>query len=161
PLRSARCRVGLSPHAPYSTVPELLRLSARAARRRKWPLTVHVAESALEFEMFSRGRGGMFDWLQRSARDMSDCGFGSRVERGARCGALDANLLAIHVNYLGKRDAALLGQKRASVVHCPRSHAYFGHDPFPLRKLSRAGVNICLGTDSLASVRQARRQTEG
>src|SRR5437773_7311161 len=34
-LRSSRCRVGLSPHAPYSTLPELLHLSSNAAQQRK------------------------------------------------------------------------------------------------------------------------------
>jgi cytosine/adenosine deaminase-related metal-dependent hydrolase len=157
-LRSQRCRTGLSPHAPYSTLPELLKLSAQAARLRKWRLTTHVAESAVEFEMFANGRGEMFDWLQRSSRDMSDCSLGSPVEHLARCGALSENLLAIHVNYLGAKDAGLLAKAKAHVVHCPRSHTYFGHDPFPLRKLNRAGVNVCLGTDSLASVCKRRRQ---
>jgi cytosine/adenosine deaminase-related metal-dependent hydrolase len=45
------------------------------------------------------------------------------------------------------------------VVHCPRCHFYFRHDPFPLRRLARKGVNVCLGTDSLASVYKARRQS--
>jgi cytosine/adenosine deaminase-related metal-dependent hydrolase len=39
------------------------------------------------------------------------------------------------------------------VVHCPRSHDYFRHPPFQRRRLADAGVNICLGTDSLATVR--------
>jgi cytosine/adenosine deaminase-related metal-dependent hydrolase len=42
-LPGGRCRPGLGPHAPYSTVPELLRLGADAARRRRWPLSIHVA----------------------------------------------------------------------------------------------------------------------
>lgn len=157
-LRVSRCRAGLSPHAPYTTVPELLRLSARAARRRRWTLTTHAAESALEYEMFAHGRGEMFDWLKRSGRDMSDCGLGSPIEHLERCGALGGNLLIAHANYLGRRDAALLSKRGAHIVHCPRSHSYFRHRPFPLRRLARAGVNICLGTDSLASVYQARRQ---
>ena len=33
-LSHPRCSAALSPHAPYSTLPELLRLSARAARKR-------------------------------------------------------------------------------------------------------------------------------
>jgi cytosine/adenosine deaminase-related metal-dependent hydrolase len=158
-LRGFRGRPGLSPHAPYSTVPELLRLSIQTARRHKWRVTTHVAESAPEFEMFARGRGEMFDWLQRSGRDMSDCGLGSPVRHMERCGALSERLLAAHANYLGRQDAALLAKRKVHVVHCPRCHAYFRHDPFPLRRLARAGVNVCLGTDSLASVYKPRRQS--
>ncbi len=158
-LGAARCRAGLSPHAPYTAVPELLRLSARAARRRRWRLTTHVAESALEYEMFARGRGEMFDWLRRSGRVMSDCGLGSPVQHLERCGVLGKNLLAAHVNYLGRNDAALLAERGVHVVHCPRSHFYFRHDAFPFRRLARAGVNLCLGTDSLASVYKTRCQT--
>jgi hypothetical protein len=72
---------------------------------------------------------------------------------------LSENLLAVHVNYLGRQDAALLGKRRVSVAHCARSHCYFRHQPFPLRALRRARVNICLGTDSLASVYKTARQT--
>jgi len=157
-LKHPRCRGALSPHAPYSTVPELMRLSARTARRRRWRLATHVAESALEYEMFAHGRGPMFDWLQRSGRDMSDCGQGSPVRHLERCGTLSDRLLAAHANYLGPRDAALLARRKVHVVHCPRCHFYFRHDPFPLRRLLNAGVNVCLGTDSLASVYKRRRE---
>ena len=158
-LKGFRGRPGLSPHAPYSTVPELLRLSAQTARRRKWHLTMHLAESVMEFEMFAHGRGEMFDWLQRSGRDMSDCGLGSPVQHLERCGALSERLLAAHANYLDKQDATVLAKRKVHVVHCPRCHFYFHHDPFPLRRLARAGVNVCLGTDSLASVYKTRHQS--
>ena len=158
-LKGFHGRPGLSPHAPYSTVPELLRLSAQTARRRKWRLTTHLAESVMEFEMFAHGRGEMFDWLQRSGRDMSDCGLGSPVQHLERCGALSERLLAAHANYLDKQDAAILAQRKVHVVHCPRCHFYFHHDPFPLRRLVKAGVNVCLGTDSLASVYKTRHQS--
>jgi len=149
---------GLSPHAPYSTVPELLRLSAAVAREKGWRLTTHVAESAEEFEMFTHERGPMFDWLKRNERDMTDCGLGSPVQHLERNGCLADNLIAVHVNYLASGDAALLAQRGVSVVHCPRSHAFFQHRRFPRETLANAGVNICLGTDSLASVVQTRGQ---
>jgi cytosine/adenosine deaminase-related metal-dependent hydrolase len=152
-LPAGRCAAHLSPHAPYSTVPQLLRLSAQAARKHRLRLTTHLAESATEFEMFARGRGEMFDWLGRSGRDLSDCGKGSPIQHAGRATLLGRNLLAVHVNYLGPGDADLLARRGVSVVHCPRSHAYFRHDEFPRRKLAKAGVNVCLGTDSLASVR--------
>src|SRR6185437_13347868 len=72
-LPGGRCRPGLAPHAPYSTPPELLRLAAEMARERRWPLSIHISESAQEFEMFLKGQGVMFDWLRRNNRPMDDC----------------------------------------------------------------------------------------
>lgn len=152
-----RCAAGLSPHAPYSTLPLLMRRSGMTVRRRKLRVATHVAESAVEFEMFMQARGEMFEWLQRSQRDMSDCGGLSPVQHLAKTGLLGPALLATHVNYLGAGDAQLLARKRVSVVHCPRSHDYFRHQPFPRRALAKAGVNICIGTDSLATVRKHPR----
>jgi cytosine/adenosine deaminase-related metal-dependent hydrolase len=148
--------VGLSPHALYSTTPDLLRASAELAARHHWRLTMHVAESIDEFDMYARARGPLHDWLQNQ-RDMSDCGHGTPLEQVRRCGLLDERFLAIHANYLQPADVGALAQSRSSVVHCPRSHAYFRHQPFPYEALAAAGVNVCLGTDSLASVAPARR----
>jgi len=156
-LRHDRCTAGLSPHAPYSTTPRLLRRSAAAARKRKLLVATHVAESATEVEMFQHGRGEMFEWLERNERDMSDCAGLSPVQHLARQRLLGPHLLAVHLNYLAPGDARLLAQKHVSVVHCPRSHDYFKHQPFPYRALANAGVNLCLGTDSLATVRTTRR----
>jgi cytosine/adenosine deaminase-related metal-dependent hydrolase len=155
-LPAGRCRAGLSPHAPYSTVPELLRRAATTARARGWLLSTHVAESAEEFEMFRHRRGALFEWLVRNGRDPGDCGGVSPVQHLARHGMLGPDLLAVHANYLAAGDAELLARHGVTVVHCPRSHAYFGHRPFPWPGLARAGVNVCLGTDSLATV--SRRQ---
>ncbi len=157
-LTHARCSASLSPHAPYSTLPELLRLTARLARERRWRICAHIAESEEEFEMFLRGKGRMFDWLKRNERDNSDCGFGSPVKHFARNKMLGENLIAIHVNYLARGDAALLGKHRVNVVHCPRSHAYFRHAPFRRERLAKAGANLCLGTDSLATMRKIGKQ---
>jgi cytosine/adenosine deaminase-related metal-dependent hydrolase len=158
-LPAGRCRAGLSPHAPYSTTPELSRLSAESAKKKNLRVTTHVSESVEEFEMFTRGKGEMFHWLARSGRDMGDCGMGSPIQHLERNGALDERLLAVHVNCLAPGDAALLAKRKVSVVHCPRSHSYFKHPKFPFEELTSAGINICLGTDSLASVYKGRKET--
>ena len=157
-LRGAGWLAGFSPHSPYSTTPELLRRTAQTARRNRWRVTTHVAESSEEFEMFAHARGRIFDWL-KNQRDCSDCGLGSPVHHLARSGLLGANFLAVHVNSLAPGDAALLARKKSSVVHCPRSHSFFGHPKFPFKQLVAAGVNICLGTDSLASIETKRNQS--
>jgi cytosine/adenosine deaminase-related metal-dependent hydrolase len=149
---------GLAPHAPYSTVPELIRLTAGEVQKRNWPISIHVSESAQEFEMFTRAQGGMFEWLRRNERDMSDCGHGSPVQHLERNGALSEKLLAVHVNYLAPGDAGLLARRDVSVVHCPRRHFYFQHAAFPFAELTAANVNICIGTDSLATVFKTRKE---
>lgn len=149
--------VGLSPHAPYSTPPQLLRLAAAAARQRNWPIATHIAESTEEFEMFVHRGGAMHDWLA-AQRSMDDCGLGSPVAHCARQGLLSPSLLAVHANLLWRDDVELLARSGASVVHCPQSHDYFRHPRFPLPELRAAGVNLCLGTDSLASTRKLRGQ---
>ena len=133
-LSHARCSASLSPHAPYSTLPELLRgqrpgcarnATGRCARTSPNPsrnLKCSPAPAAM-----------MYDWLKRNYRDNDDCGLGSPVEHLARNKMLGKNLIAIHANLLARGDAALLGKHRVNVVHCPRSHAYFRHPPFHAR----------------------------
>ena len=65
---------------------------------------------------------------------------------------LDEHWILAHLNELTESDFDLLARApRFQIAHCPRSHTYFGHTPFELRKLQALGFNICLGTDSLAS----------
>jgi cytosine/adenosine deaminase-related metal-dependent hydrolase len=157
-LKHPRHRAALSPHAPYSTLPELLRLTARTALKRKWRVSIHVAESTQEFNMFQNAEGEMHDWLKRNERDNSDCGLGSPVAHLARNKLLGENVLAIHVNCLARGDATLLAKNKTHVVHCPRSHDYFKHPKFERERLANAGVNLCLGTDSLATTRKIGKQ---
>jgi len=157
-LKHPRHRAALSPHAPYSTRAELLRLTARISRQRKIPASIHVAESLQESEMFLHARGRMHDWLARNDRDNSDCGLGSPVAHLARNRLLGENVLAVHVNYLARGDATLLAKNKTHVVHCPRSHDYFKHQPFERARLVNAGDNLCLGTDSLATTRKTGKQ---
>ena len=61
--------------------------------------------------------------------------------------------IVAHLNELTESDFDLLAKipQKFSIVHCPRSHAYFGHSDFQFDRLRELGLNICLGTDSLAS----------
>lgn len=148
---------GLSPHAPYTTSGALMAEAARTARAHHWLLTMHAGESMDEFDMFRHGSGAMFQWL-KGQRDMDDCDGRSPVQHLDRHDALGPNTLVVHANYLADGDARLLARRGASVVHCPRSHAFFGHRPFPLGELVAEGVNVCLGSDSLATVAKSRTE---
>jgi cytosine/adenosine deaminase-related metal-dependent hydrolase len=81
-------------------------------------------------------------------------------------GGLGPDTIVVHANYLTDDDVRLIAQAGASVVHCPGSYRFFGHEGFRLRDLLDAGVNVCLGSDSLASndtlsVLDAMRELKG
>ncbi|MFT5028935.1 MAG: cytosine/adenosine deaminase-related metal-dependent hydrolase [Candidatus Binatia bacterium] len=147
-----RGRTGLSPHSLYSTVPGLVLRAAAAVEEWRLPLSIHLAESDVEMDMFQHAKGEMFDWVKDIGREMSDCGGGSPVALAGKLRALSKRTIAVHVNHLGQGDAETLARNGASVAHCPGSHKFFDHARFPHDELRNAGVNICLGTDSLASM---------
>lgn len=148
-------RYGLSPHAPYTASRSLYQLANSCAETFRMMLTTHVAESAEERQMFHDKRGPLYDFMRSLGRSMEDCGNQTLFARLWRCGSIDANWLLVHMNELEESDfellASLPAEQKPHVVHCPGSHAYFGHRRFPYRRLSELGVNLLLGTDSLAS----------
>jgi len=142
---------GLSPHAPYTASVDLYRLARSCGEKYGMLCTTHIAESVEEHEMFSYARGPLYNFMASLGRDNSDCGQGSALSHLVDHGVISTNCLIAHLNYLQDYDYELVAGTGASVVHCPKCHTYFGHAPFPLRALQQRGVNICLGTDSLAS----------
>jgi len=146
---------GLSPHAPYTASFNLYQLANACASSFTMPLTTHVAESAEEFEMFRHGQGALYEFMASLQRPMKDCGRATPFAHLWRSGAIDAQWLLVHMNTLIEEDFQMLAELPRGagphVVHCPGSHRYFSHPPFPARRLHELGVNLCLGTDSLAS----------
>lgn len=145
---------GLSPHAPYTVHPELVSRIAALATERDAPVAMHLAESREELELLADGTGAFRELLEE--RSMWD---GAAIPRGSR--PLDylrrlsaaPRALVIHGNYLAAGEVAFLAERREtmSVVYCPRTHAWFGHEAYPLEAMRRAGVRVALGTDSRAS----------
>jgi len=144
---------GVSPHAIYSVSPELLRRVADLARRRGLRLAVHIAETLPELEFLQTGRGEFRDFLVSlgalpAAWQPPAC---APVPFLERLGILEKPGIMVHCNYLDSDSMARVLNRGWSVVFCPRSHAYFGHAPHPVRQLLDMGINVALGTDSLVS----------
>jgi len=144
-------RYGFSPHAPYTASAGLYLLAGRAAQARGVPLTTHVAESQEEDDMIRRGTGKMYDYFTLAGRDMTDCKRVGPLQLLDEAGVLGPQCLAVHANALTPLDMQLLHKTGTHVVHCPKSHRYFNRGTPVLSALWELGVNICLGTDSLAS----------
>lgn len=147
-------RPGLSPHAPYSAHPELLRQVVALSATHHVPVAFHLAESHEEMELLETG-GGPFEDLLVSLGAWDPTAFwpGMTSLDYLHILARAERALVIHGNYLGDDEIAMLAENRdrMAVVYCPRTHAWFGHKPYPLEKLLAAGALVALGTDSRAS----------
>jgi cytosine/adenosine deaminase-related metal-dependent hydrolase len=147
-------RIGVSPHAPYSIDADGYRRCLDEARRHQRPLTTHLAESPDEAR-FLADHSGPFArlWDNLGGLDASVPRFaGGPIRYAKSLGLLSYPLtLLAHVNYCDDDELELLAAGRASVVYCPRTHAYFGHPPHRWREMLARGINVCVGTDSRAS----------
>ena len=147
-------RPGLSPHAPYTVSPRLLDSAITLARAWNVPAAMHLAESREELELLAAGTGPLVELLkERGVWTPGTVARGTRPLDYLRALAQAPRSLVIHGNYLAPDEIDFLGQHRQqmSVVFCPRTHARFGHDPYPLGRLLAAGAQVALGTDSRAS----------
>ena len=146
-------RAGLSPHAPYSVSSRLLHRAISLSHAGRVPIAFHLAESREELELLRSGTGPLREFLEEMG------GWDPAILAGSQpleyLGALTYayRALIIHGNYLDDEEIAFLADRsqRMSVVYCPRTHAYFGHQAYPLRQMLAAGVTVALGTDSRAS----------
>jgi cytosine/adenosine deaminase-related metal-dependent hydrolase len=145
---------GVSPHAPYTVSPLLLQPLVTLAHRRNMPLAMHLAESREELQFLHEGIGPFRDLLEdRSMWDAEAVPRGSTPHDYLRTLAHAPRVLIIHGNYLVEDELDFLGthRDRMSLVYCPRTHAYFQHDLYPLITAQKHGVRVALGTDSRAS----------
>ncbi|MBF0491387.1 MAG: amidohydrolase family protein [Deltaproteobacteria bacterium] len=141
--------IHLSPHSVHALHPPLLEKLLKSSR----PLfSIHLAESKEEEEYFKRGSGKLFEFIrEKNPKSWFENLTMSSIQYLNKKKLLSDKILAIHCNYVDDEDIQLLQKHKMSVVHCPSSHAYFGHQRFELEKLRQAGLNIALGTDSLSS----------
>ena len=153
PLASSPLSLGVSPHAPYTVSEPLYRAVADLARRERWPLAMHLAESRAETELVRDGSGAFADALRARgfAVRAQHC---SPVQYLLRLGVLQraTGWLCIHCVQVDERDVAILRDSGAGVAHCPRSNRAHGHGTAPLAAFRRAGLRVGLGTDSVVSV---------
>lgn len=146
--------VGLSPHAPYTVRPSLLKALVEMAAEHGAPLAMHLAESPEEMELLRAGTGSLVDLLASwGAWDEEALPRPTRPLEYLQALAPAPRALVIHGNFLDRSEEQFLAEhsSRMALVHCPRTHARFGHRATPLADLLARGVRLALGTDSRAS----------
>ena len=156
-------RLGLQPHAPNTVGIAGYRRAIDLARRHGLPLSTHLGETPEEREVIARATGPPRELLERFGL-WTDAMLG-QVGRGATpiehlaATLAEAPFLLAHVNDTGgvaARGLEILAASRAGVAYCPRASEYFHaaehFGPHRYRDMLGAGINVCLGTDSIVNL---------
>lgn len=153
PRETGMMRRGVSPHAPYSTGRAIYEAATRAAEEHGLPVTTHLAEMREEHQFVADASGPfrvfleeLGVWEESFARDYAA---GLSAVRWMEPFLRRVPWLLAHCNYVSDDDLALLAETDASVAYCPIASEYFGHVDHRYRDILDAGINVCLGTDSI------------
>ncbi|MBX7152841.1 amidohydrolase family protein [bacterium] len=149
-----RIKQSLAPHAPYSVSADLFRLVGDFTKIHRLHSTVHLAESIDESEFLRYGTGKMKTMIEKIGKwdPAWPVPNASPVRYLDQLGFLNERLLAVHVVHVSDADVEILRQKNVSVCTCPRSNIKINvGGTAPIQKMINAGINVCIGTDSLAS----------
>ena len=118
------------------------------------PLSIHFKESEAEQLLFE-GKGSLAEWYSAVGFECDFLHFGSPAQRIVESIPADKSVIFIHNCYVTQADIDLIMSHFTAPVYwvlCPRSNRYIsGVVPNVAELLIKNNLNICIGTDSLAS----------
>lgn len=149
----SRFKLTYSAHAPYTVSPLLLQAIKAYTRKRNQVFCIHCAEFKEEVEFLKTGDGPVKHLLEERNQwneSFSPPGI-SPIKYLASLNLLDYKTLLVHVVQLDEEDLEVLKTYKPKVCVCPRSNLFTGVGLPNLPLLLKSGLEIGIGTDSLAS----------
>ncbi len=131
---NGRIRAEFSLHSEYTTTEKVCRGLAQAAQDNGSSIHVHVSETAREVAECRERHDGR-----------------SPVRYLADCGVFDVPTVAAHCIYVDEDDIAILKEKKVTVAANPKSNLKLASGVSPVPDMINAGINVGIGTDSVAS----------
>lgn len=146
----------ISPHAPYSVSNALWDLMQVYFTQQI--LTIHNQESTAENELFQQGTGDfirLYETMRISNPHFKAPGTNSlpayfhQLQQGKQ-------LILVHNSCTNQQDIDLISQSKIPISFClcPNANLYIENSLPPVDLLLQNNLNICIGTDSLASNHQ-------
>lgn len=128
-----RITTWLGPHAPYTTTPEFLRLSARRARELGVGIHIHVSET------FEQVRASLDQYGITPVKMLEETG------------VLDVPTILAHLRFPTDDDLEILQKRETGVGHAPKTYLKLGEQAVSLRKHLQSGIPVGLASDGAAS----------
>ena len=130
---NGRLKIEVSVHAPYTSTPEIVRDFSEIAVKYGCNLHIHLSET-LQENIDCKAKYGC-----------------TPTEYFEKNGAFRVPTTAAHCVYLEDGDIEILKQYNVTVATCPTSNLKLASGVCDVQKLLDSGVNVAIGTDSVAS----------
>lgn len=146
-----RISSGISPHSTYSVSGGLYNRISKLILDNGLGIAVHLSETIDEVKQI-KGEKSLMDgyhtltgW-EAHKKNRADSPLGFVLDKG-----LSRGLLAVHAVHVSAGDIRRMAASGVSVAHCPRSNHMLRVGRAPVGRMMEKGVNVAIGTDSLAS----------
>ncbi|MCL2225732.1 MAG: amidohydrolase [Defluviitaleaceae bacterium] len=126
-------KIDASIHGVYTSFPRVWEQAMDFAKSNNLRMHVHLSETQTEHENCVKKYGK------------------TPTAVFAEYGVFDVPCIAAHGVWLTDDDMAILAAKNVTIVHNPLSNLKLASGLAPVAKLQKAGVNVALGTDGVAS----------
>jgi 5-methylthioadenosine/S-adenosylhomocysteine deaminase len=133
-LDDGRIIVDYALHAEYTSTPALVKAIAALARETGTRVQVHISETKSEHEECKQRHEGR-----------------TPVAYFADLGLFETPVIAAHCVWAEDSDREIMSEKGATVASCPVSNLKLASGICDVPAFMRAGVNVVIGTDSVAS----------
>lgn len=156
-----KLKCSIVPHSPYSVSEPLFKKIQEFAAVEKSILSIHNQESSAESEFYKSGTGAIADHLTNNLGiDISHWKPTGKSSLQSVLNHLPAEnpLVLVHNTFTGKEDLNRLKEYRSLTntyfALCPNSNLYIENHLPPVLLFRDEKLNLCIGTDSLASNRE-------
>ncbi|MBS3055656.1 MAG: amidohydrolase [Candidatus Aenigmarchaeota archaeon] len=123
----------VGPHSIYLCSAENLQKSDEISKKNSTILNIHLSETEKEVK----------DSLKKFGK--------TPVSYMKKLGMLSPRLVTAHSIWVSEKEIQLLAKSGTNVAHCPISNMKLASGLAPIYQMIRHGVNVGLGTDSVAS----------
>lgn len=132
-LESDLLKIGIAPHSVYGCNVQTLEKATHYAKEHNLIKNIHIDETKKEVE----------DCLHKTGK--------SPLEILDEIGFVDDRTNLIHSVHFTEKELVVAKKRNANLVHCPTSNLKLASGVMPLNIAWDLGVNVALGTDSVAS----------
>lgn len=132
--KNDRFRAEISLHAEYTSTEKVAKGVAEFAAENGLSMHVHVSETRSEVDI-CRAR----HQRRSPVRYLHDCGI------------FEVPTVAAHCVHIDDEDIEILREDKVTVATCPKSNAKLGSGICPVSSILEKGINVAVGTDSVAS----------